>query len=319
MLLSSIGAIDENCKWTKYDVAPEVYYINMDVSANRKISMEKHLTDVGFKYHRVRGITPDTIYIPEDVNKTWQTANCKVKTSWVPPVRDKKTETASSEYASTPYFMSSLCGRGKGSNTMKELGCTTSHLLAMREAVYSNSKSRYALIVEDDVQFPFDVDWEALAHSAPEGFQILQLFNSNELTMMQTYKTYQKHNFELWSNRDHKKFFRFWSTCAYLIDRVAMKEIIDAIAFKINGWTSFSVIAGLSMNPCVPAACCVNGTDFEHFIHKPPCVWAPQGFQAGAFLFFIYLFIFFLFLLIYFQPSFILSTGFSLFLFSFFH
>lgn len=45
-----------------------------------------------------------------------------------------------------------------------------SHLVAMRTAIYSSTAtSRYALIVEDDVQFPFDIDYEALAASAPEG------------------------------------------------------------------------------------------------------------------------------------------------------
>ena len=48
----------------------------------------------------------------------------------------------------------------------------------MRLAIYSKTaKSRYALIIEDDVFFPFDVNWNELAQSAPPGFGILQLFN----------------------------------------------------------------------------------------------------------------------------------------------
>ena len=71
--------------------------------------------------------------------------------------------------------MSGLCGRGKDKsgkekNFIKELGCTTSHLLAMREAIYSTTAtSRYAIIIEDDVKFPFDVDYEELTKTAPKG------------------------------------------------------------------------------------------------------------------------------------------------------
>lgn len=272
-------AVDEDCKWSKRDVSPQVYFINMDKSADRKVNMERHLTNVGLGHERVRGLMPREIYIPEDIESSWRTIYCKLQTSWKPPVRKHLEST--SAYLHHSSFMMGLCGRGKRKNNPKELGCTTSHLIAMKNAVYSNSKSRYALIVEDDVQFPFDVDWDALAESAPKNFSILQLFNSNEATMAQTWNIYKKDPNNLWYERGAKKFFDFWSTCAYLIDRVAMKPVIDAIVKDINGWTSFNIIAGMNMNPCVPAACCVNGTDYANFIHKAPCVWAPRGYQAG--------------------------------------
>jgi hypothetical protein len=50
------------------------------------------------------------------------------------------------------------------------------------------------------------------------------------------------------------KYFDFWSTCAYLIDRHAMKPILDAVLSHVNGWISLKIVAGLNMNPaCVPA------------------------------------------------------------------
>jgi hypothetical protein len=190
----------------------------MDKSIDRRFSMERHLSKVGFTHHRVRGITPQEIYIPEDIEETWRTAWCKLKTAWNPP--HKKNVDAFSAYYPYSAFMTSLCGRGKKKNNPKELGCTTSHLLAMREAVYSpKSASRYALIVEDDVYFPFDVDWSGMARSAPAGFGILQLFNSNENTMTDLWKIYQRDKSYLWVDRDKKRDFSFWSTCAYLIDR----------------------------------------------------------------------------------------------------
>lgn len=275
-------AVDESCTWSKYDISPDVYYINMEKSADRRINMDNHLSNVGMNHQRIRGLTPAEIYIPEDIELTWRTAYCEIKTSWSPPIR--KYLDSTSTYIPYTSFMTSLCGRGKNKNNLKELGCTTSHLTAMRKAVYSDSKSRYAIIIEDDVQFPFDVNWNLLAQSAPKDFQILQLFNSNEATMSLTWKSYLKNNNDLWTSRNPKS-FDFWSTCAYLIDRIAIKPIIDAIIFDINGWTSFNIIAGLNMNPsCVPSSCCINGTEYENFIQKPPCVWAPKGFQAGTYV-----------------------------------
>jgi hypothetical protein len=64
-----------------------------------------------------------------------------------------------------------------------------------------------------------------------------------------------------------------------------MKSVVDAVVFTVNGWTSFNVIAGVT-SPCVPQQCC-NGTSGTHgnggntFISKPPCVYAPRGYQAG--------------------------------------
>lgn len=73
----------------------------------------------------------------------------------------------------------------------------------MREAIYSNTSiSRYAIIVEDDVKFPFDVDYEALAQTAPKGFGILQLFNSNRHTMIYTWTNYLRNKARLWYHSD---------------------------------------------------------------------------------------------------------------------
>jgi GR25 family glycosyltransferase involved in LPS biosynthesis len=54
-------------------------------------------------------------------------------------------------------IVTALCGRPR--NTRKELVVTLSHLQAIRAAVYSNTPSAYALILEDDVYLPYDVDF----------------------------------------------------------------------------------------------------------------------------------------------------------------
>ncbi len=57
----------------------EVYFINMDKSTERKANTEMHLGQIGYKYKRVRGLTPSEIYIPDDIEKTWRTAWCKLQ------------------------------------------------------------------------------------------------------------------------------------------------------------------------------------------------------------------------------------------------
>ena len=93
---------------------------------------------------------------------------------------------------------------------------------------------------------------------------------------------YVKNPQYLWTESHAYKYFDFWSTCAYLIDRYTMKPIVDAVINKTNGWFSLKIIAGIN-NPCVPLECCPPNTD--SFIHKAPCVWAPRGYQADSFLY----------------------------------
>lgn len=272
------------CRWTPSDVAPEVFWINMDRSKQRKVNMERHLEQVGFRHQRVRGLTPQEIFIPDDIEKTWRTAWCQLQTSWQPPDKLSTGFNFTSAHLHHSAYMAAMCGRGKGKNTPKELGCTTSHLAAMLRAVYSpTARSRFALIVEDDVYFPFDIDFDKLVESAPKGFGILQLFNSNEGSMEATWQRYRHNPDYLWVKRHPLKYFDFWSTCAYLIDRQVMKPVVDAVVRDTGtGWLEFKVIAGIN-NPCVPKACCDAGTD--NFELKPPCVWAPRGYQADSFLY----------------------------------
>jgi hypothetical protein len=71
-----------------------------------------------------------------------------------------KTESDGNKDKTDVVLLSGLCGRGKGHNNFTDLQLTLSHLAAIRRAVHENvTSSRYALIAEDDVAFPFDVDW----------------------------------------------------------------------------------------------------------------------------------------------------------------
>jgi len=65
---------------------------------------------------------------------------------------------------------------------LEDLAVTVTHLSALHTAIHGNvSSSRFAVVVEDDVLLPFDVDWQRLAESAPPGFGMLRLVSSVEV------------------------------------------------------------------------------------------------------------------------------------------
>jgi GR25 family glycosyltransferase involved in LPS biosynthesis len=163
--------LGKECSYKDRQNAPEVFYINMDRSVDRNINMRNHLKQLKLKFQRIRGIIPSEIYIPTDIQNTWQTKWCMLETEESIP--HKSIVSANQSHILNGYnsIMLAMCGRGNKKNTQKELGCVISHLVAMRTAIYSpTATSRYALIVEDDVYFPFDIDFDALALSAPTGF-----------------------------------------------------------------------------------------------------------------------------------------------------
>ena len=145
-----------------------------------------------------------------------------------------------------------------------------------------------ALISEDDIVFPFDIDYHALAATAPQDYQILQLFNSNPSSMKEGWRRYTKNSQNLWIESHPNKKIDFWSTCIYMINLKQIKPIIDALAIydttrsrsSSNTPLNMKVLAGIT-SPCVPHDCC-NGTAFNH---TPPCVYAPRGYQADSFIY----------------------------------
>lgn len=45
--------------------SPEIFWINMDKSVQRRLSMENHLDRVGWLHRRVKGLSLQDIYIPK--------------------------------------------------------------------------------------------------------------------------------------------------------------------------------------------------------------------------------------------------------------
>eukprot|EP01032_Pedospumella_encystans_P010904 gene10904-12723_t len=262
----------------------------MDKSANRRELMEQHLGSVGYMHRRVKGLSLTDVFFPEDVLSSWDKYLALTQTALPIPTRHQAAKLAAQKgrsHSNFTHVMVGLVGRG-GKNKLKEIGCTSSHLEAIRQAVHHNrSSSRYAVIMEDDVHIPFNIDFAALAASAPKDFGILQLFNSNEGSMESQWNRYTQSK-HLWADSFQNQAASFWSTCAYLIDRDVMRPIIDKIAYANKDWVNLKIVAGIK-KPCRPkvSECCSfqNDTMTFKFSHIPPCIWASKGFQADSYIY----------------------------------
>ncbi len=210
-------------------------------------------------------MTKNDIFIPEDL---WNASlNCRMSTSFEPsyvatttgastpddmfivPSKTgiKKTKQSSRQYPRKIYIKG-LCGRNfnhvsADNNRRKELAVTVSHLMAIRQAVYSTTAtSRYALILEDDVWTPFDIRLEQLAEEVRKetgsAFGIIQFLNSKRASLDEMFYCFQRQHLHhckvyyktsRWAPRppaDRGRSLLTWSTGAYLIDRVVMKPVI---------------------------------------------------------------------------------------------
>jgi GR25 family glycosyltransferase involved in LPS biosynthesis len=281
---------------------PDVFWINMDKSLDRRRYFETQLESFGLLRgsSRIRGMTPDSVIIPEEIRSP---QDCKMLES--------KSVTDVPELMRRPrgkILIDALCGRPR--NNKHELTVTVSHLQALRTAVNSISESPYALILEDDMQFAFDVDYHALAASAPKDFAILQLVTSNDQNLKYLWKKYKDSDGEyLWEQRSD--ITDFWCAGAYIVNKEVFRPIINRISRKItsNGWIGMSIIAGYLYKPAYCSAdvdrdypnnpdspnkrqTFFHGWDFDNRTMpfprmrvNPACQLAPKGYQADHFIY----------------------------------
>ena len=162
----------KKCSYDNHPNQPEVYYINLKKSENRRKSVEQLLTLMQLRYFRIDGVTFNSAYVPNDF----------IQSKSDKPFRDickyKTNETIDNSIqamieTNKTHLVQGLCTRD---TKWTELYCSISHLQAIYQAVHSTTAtSKYALIMEDDVYIPFSIDYNALAESAPSDFGILQL------------------------------------------------------------------------------------------------------------------------------------------------
>lgn len=101
-------------------------------------------------------------------------------------------------------------------NTQLELSCSISHLKAMHTAYHQLNDDTNILIMEDDIIFLKNPDWKDLFDSAPQGWEILQLF---------TFETsvYEHPEDVKWVNFQKNMF----STGAYAMNKQSLKKILE--------------------------------------------------------------------------------------------
>lgn len=268
----------------------EVYWINMNTSVDRKHMMENHFNFYNMvKHSRVNAVTPSQIHLPPKIAIPQQ---CKQLSE------NRMEDNVAFQPNMTQIFVSAHCGRPK--NSPKELSVTISHLYAMYQSFRSIS-TKYALIMEDDLQFAHEIDFDALIASAPDDFVILQLITSNDHALKYLWKLYTKQKV-LWIK--HKESDDYWCAGAYIINKDAMMNILSSIitpilpldhhkdnstSYNLSTTTSLldmKIIAGYK-SPCTPKHCCRidNVTTKAEFVHKSPCIKAARGYQADHYLF----------------------------------
>jgi hypothetical protein len=222
---------------------------------------------------------------------------------------------SASKFLGGKVLLSGLCGRGqtKAKDVMEDVAITASHLLAIYKAVHSldtdkegenaGKTPRYALILEDDVQFPFDIDFGELIKGAPKDFGILELTSTDSVTMSRRWNHYKYDQTALWANRTRVD--DAWGVSAYIIDKVSLRPYIDALVSQSPGifpvmlqsykkasdnqhildFFEMKVIAGMRIHDtCVPEQCCTASEDVITYSEALPCAVSHKGLAVDRFM-----------------------------------
>lgn len=180
----------------------KAYYINVDSASERNNRFMSRIKNVNTTFTRISGVTPNQL----------QTYN----------------------------VVSNSCN----SNTDLEICCSLSHLKAIHQAFHDTSNPNdIALIMEDDMLFKVqNINWNEIVASAPNDWEILQLFTLNA----SIYDINDKYN--LWiKHQQHDT----CSTGAYIIKRAAMEKLLSVFVPQyLSPWNNINYITFLNVS-CV--------------------------------------------------------------------
>eukprot|EP01039_Chlorochromonas_danica_P005953 gene5953-6555_t len=205
-------------------------------------------------------------------------------------------------------LLESLCGRPK--NEIREVVVTLSHLNAIRRAMATHPPpppitttssttsstttsssvdlADYALIMEDDFYFAYEVNFHALISLAPPDFVVLQLVTSNDYSVLNLWRVFERRKRLFVRRKDHDD---YWCAGGYLIHIERLRQIVDGVLYRAAGGGGdhqqqfhAKVMAGYE-RPCMPKQCCdQNG----HFLASPlrqGCILSPRGYTADHVIF----------------------------------
>lgn len=165
--------------------------------------MDDQLLKYGFPINeiksnaRIRGVHTKELYIPPTLENPVMCSSMSNETisGLIESRAIASLVSNANDFKSLP---TALCGRKK--NSKHELAVTMSHLKAMRNAIYSKSTKPFALILEDDMRFAFDINFKKLINSAPKNFGMLQLITSNDYGLLEMWEKYRDLK-QIWSLR----------------------------------------------------------------------------------------------------------------------
>eukprot|EP01040_Poterioochromonas_malhamensis_P013198 gene13198-14486_t len=258
----------------------DVYWVNLNSSVERRLDMEKYFEFAGITNHnRIPAFTPEDIEIPRGLGRS---INCNFlhHLALKRRVRKLKSETSSHDAItkSQRVLLTGHCGRPK--NNPKELSVALSHLLAMDRAINNPfSYTKYALIMEDDLHFAFDIDFEGLIASAPKDFAVLQLAISDQKTMYTVFKHFLQHQRQWLLRSEHP---RAWCAGAYIINKEKLKPIIASLLQPQGNDLFLANIMALDPPKRNSSLSCWN-----HNRETPdlPCILSPHGYEADLFIY----------------------------------
>ncbi len=172
--------MDKNKSLYKLKNLPPIYYLNLDDQPERKEYMENQ-----FKYWGVENYTRISAY-------------------------DGRNDDLSDI----------IKGKYPDNMTTSEIGCTTSHLKAIKHW-YETSDSSYAIMMEDDVNFQtvkfWNFTWQDFVYKIPYDWDVVQL------AIISTGNIHV---------RIHKRFVNDFSTAAYMITRHHAEKLLK---FHVRG------------------------------------------------------------------------------------
>jgi len=131
----------------------------------------------------------------------------------------------------------------KSSMNIGEWGCLLAHLSCYKKM--QELDLEVAFIQEDDLCFPYNIEFGSVIKSAPDDWEILHLYTSNPNNVKDDYTNYVRTG-KLWNKWDLNK--KYWCTMAYIIKRETSDRILVMLepsedVLDVSMATSFKPVA----------------------------------------------------------------------------
>lgn len=213
------------------DYSIPVFWINLKRSIDRRKYFHSQMNAMGMKNKRIEAVTPQ-----HDIMK-----NITLKV--IPSVE----------------------------NLPNEQSTVVSHLLAIYNAVHDQDidpLNEFALIMEDDVNIEFDIDFRLLALTAPKEFGIIQLITSDSTVANRLWNEYKKAIINNNNQTDDMKTISstlftkrktsdpFWSVQGYIINKKVIQKFIDRVVIIDKNTLATRIkIVDTNEYPCIRGQC----------------------------------------------------------------